>query len=142
MLQSERIEKLRSNHTTVNKTYPPHIECKNIIVDYKAINPIDFNDIKNDIIRMEITDNTKSPPTIYKNEKTNQYYIQYNYSGPKFSKYLFEITDNYNWNKVLQEKVIKEEFITKKVTHIMPILENKVYFPGTTQYDSIYPPVK
>lgn len=142
MLQSERIEKLRTANTTVNKTYPPYVEFKNVVVGQEAINPIHFDDIKKDIVRLEITDTSRSPPYIYKNIKTNQYYIQYRFAGYQFSKCLFDITDNYDWNKVMQENLLKNEFMTKKVQHIIPILENKIYYPGTTEYDRVYPPVK
>ena len=148
MLQS--IEKLKNNHIMVDKTYPPYIvtyppyivEHKNVLIDYEAINPIDFNSIENDIINLNITDGTKSPPSIYKNIKTNQYYIQYINSGNKFRKCLFDITDDYDWGKVVQEKIFKKEFMRKNVRHIIPIFTNKFYYPGSPEYDKMYPPVK
>jgi hypothetical protein len=142
MSQFERLEKLRNKHVTVNKTYPPYIEHKNVVIDYEAINPIDCNVIKNDIIKLNITDGTRSSPLIYKNIKTNQYYIQYKFNGYKFSDCLFDITDNYNWDKVIQENILKKEFITKKFKHIIPIFENILYSSGSPVYNQIHPPVK
>ena len=147
MLQSERLEKMRNKHITINKTYPPSI-TRNVLIDYEAINPIDFDTIKNDIVCLKIINVYKClPPLIYKNINTNQYYIQYKHSNDKFSKCLFDITDDYDWDKVMQETPLKIDFMNKKdfriktTKHIIPIYENKLYYPGSSEYDRIYPPV-
>jgi hypothetical protein len=140
MSQLERLQKLHNKHMTVDKTYPPYIEYKNVVVGRTAINPINFNDMKNKIVRLEMIDKTRSPPSIYKNNEEERYYIQYVYTGYQYSKNLFDITDNYDWDKVMQERILKKEFMTKEYKHIVPTLEDKIYYPGSVEYDRVYPP--
>lgn len=138
MSQSERLNKLRSAHLTVNKTYPPYIEHTDVIVGYESINSILFDDVRQDIVKLPIRDMTKSSPCLYQNINTRQYYLQYIHHKEE----LFDVTNDYDWDKVLQCNVLKPEFKTTKTKHIVSILENKVYYPGSTEYDRVYPPVQ
>ena len=140
-MSQHRLQKLNNKHLSVNKTYPEYIS-KDVIVDYEAINPIDFESIKNDVTKLKISNGRKSPPAIYKNNKTNQYYIKYTYGVSKFNKCLFDITDDYDWDKVLEHNLLKSEFRKKESIHIKSIIEKKLYYPGSPEYDAIYPPVK
>lgn len=97
MSQAEkRLNKLHEQNLTVNKTYPDYIEHKNVIIGYDAMKPIYFESIQNEITKLNINDGTRSSPSIYKNNNTNQYYIQYLYSVHNFSECLFDITDVYD----------------------------------------------
>ena len=55
--------------------------------------------------------------------------------------YVFEITDDYDWDKVIENKKWIEEFRIKDVKHIVPIFEDKIYYPGSKEYDMKYPPI-
>lgn len=139
---SSQIEKMKNKNLTVNKTYPPFIEYKNVKIDYEAINPILKSSIMNDLTHLkEINDGTRSSPAIFKNEKTNQYYISYCFRYSKYMDYVFEITDDYDWDKVIENKKWIEEFRIKDVKHIVPIFEDKIYYPGSKEYDMKYPPI-
>jgi len=135
--QSNRIEYIKNKHLTVNKTYPPYIERK-YFVKVEPINPIDFQSLQNEIELLSIKDGTRSSPRIYKNKNTNQYYL--NYFGSNLNRYLFDITEHYDWEKVFETNKLKD-FQIKPHEFSKSIWETRLHYPGSVEYDAIYPPV-
>lgn len=42
----------------------------------------------------------------------------------------------------MQANRLKREFKIKETKHIVPIFEDKIYYLGLKEYDSLYPPIK
>lgn len=118
-----------------NKTYPPFVT--KTYLERKPINNINFDIIKNDVIQLKLKSSIKSPPKYYCNNATNQYFIRY-YNND----YVFDVSEEYNWEKVLNEGIHPfEQFRIKKIDHYERIKIEKKYYPGTTEYDNEYPPI-
>ena len=142
MSTEDRLKKIKLKNLTSNKTYPPFIEYKNVCVGYESTEHVNYDDIADDLVYIKITDGTLSSPWLYKHKKTNQYYLEYRHTcPPKFRNELFDVTDVYDWEKVFKENMLKPEFKIKETNHIVPILEDHIYYPGSEEYDSKYPPV-
>lgn len=143
MSYEERLNKIRNRHMTVDKSYPEYIEREEI-VGRKLINPIKYEDIKNDVV-VQI-DGTSTPdgshrtPTVYKNIKTNQYYLTYN-NDEMYQNNVIDITDVFDWDKVLECGKLKKEFIIKNIDYISEIKQKVLYRPGSLLYDRTYPPI-
>jgi hypothetical protein len=142
MNHSERIQKLKQQYIT----YPPYIETTHWSTTYEANNPIEYESIKDDLVQIYHYNGTRSPPTIYKNKTGTRYYCQYKYIGGSITNYVFDITDAFDWNAL----IINDEITTnindelRKCNHYKRInhTQTKQHFPGSTEYDSEYPPIQ
>lgn len=140
MSYSDRISKLRVKHLTNNKTYPPFIDIVAHKNNYEAIDPINFNDIKDDCVKLNLHDGTRSSPQIYYNEKLNKYYIRH-IKHTEFIHFVFDVSECYDWVEMLKGNEIRAEFRINDFVNIKhtPNLETNRYFPGSPQYERQYP---
>jgi len=134
--QTNRLEKIKIANMISNKTYPPFVT--KTFLELIPINNINFDIIKNDVIRLKLKSSLRSYPTYYFNSATNQYFMRnIGYD------YVFDVSEEYNWEKVLQEGIHPfEQFRIKKTDHYEKIKSEKKYYPGTIEYDDEYPPIK
>jgi len=134
--QSNRLEKIKNKNMISNKTYPPFVT--KTFFERIPINNIKFDIIKNDVIRLKLKSLMKTSPTYYCNSATNQYFMM-----DPGCKYVFDVSEEYNWENVLQKGINPfEEFRIKKTDHYETIKSEKKYYPGTIEYDDEYPSIK
>lgn len=134
-MSSSRLEKLKKANMTSDKSYPPFISY--IYTKVTRINEIPFDTIKDDVTRLKLKTGIKSPPVVFVNKKTKQYY--HRMFG---SDNVDEITDEYDWDKVLKKGVYPfEEFRIKEGNHQVVTEEERIFYPGSPQYDAKYPPI-
>lgn len=146
---TERLNKLNNKNLTNNKTYPPFI-IREIIIEHKPINYVEYDSVKKDIVCLNLTHTIKTKLEFYQNTKTHRYYIYDPYGRNCYfktnylcfkTKYLFDITDAYDWEKMLKENVFSKDYATKHVQHVETKTETKKYYAGSPEYDSLYPPI-
>ena len=135
-MSSSRLEKLKKANMTSDKAYPPFI-----LYTYNTripTNEIPFETIRNDLVRIELKTGAKSRPQFFFNEKINKYYRK-----GMGKKVVTDVTDKYDWEKVLQKGSYPfEEFRIKEGNREEFITEERFFYPGSPQYDLQYPPIK
>lgn len=132
---NNRLKKIKIDNMNSNKTYPPFVT--KTFLEREPINNINFDIIKNDVIPLKLKSSIKSPPIYYCNSATNQYFMMY-----LGCNYVFDVSEEYNWEKVLNEGIYPfEQFRIKKTDHYKIIESEKKYYPGTIEYDDEYPPI-
>lgn len=133
--QTKILENIKNANMISNKTYPPFIT--KTFIERIPINSINFDIIKNDVINLKLKSLIKTHPIYYCNSATNQYFMR-----PICYDYVFDVSEEYDWEKVLHTGIYPfEQFRIKKTDHYETIKSEKKYYPGTIEYDKEYPPI-
>lgn len=139
---SDRLKKLTEKNITSTKTYPPFIEIEKV-VDYEMINPISYNSIKWQLSTIDTSNDTKMTKSkVYKHKKLDKYYITYPLYYNLTKGYIFDVTNAFDWEKVIEDKRLDNKHIINWSPCVKPIKQTIKYYPGSSEYDRLYPPIK
>lgn len=143
-MAANRIDSIRNKHLKSDKTYPIYLEQTIVTNTAVPINPIQYNSLEHELTRLNLKNkrNIKTTPCcIYKHKTDNKYYIRYNYSYSNLRPYIFDVTNDYDWEQIIKTNEI--DFIDTHDHHyiVQVTSETKHYLPGSPQFDSQFPKV-